>query len=167
MGGKKPTVREEESIVSSKQGGGGGGKLKKKHMVIDDNEYSMTTEISDEPTIQEEQVAPTLAFGKRKSKKGKKRGASLSSYRVGGDSDQEAESVASSKPGKSSARLFTTSVFHTIDDEDNEDGQLSEDNEDPAVAFTGKGNGISFRANLLDEESDADTSVKLEAKAIE
>ncbi|OIT03308.1 PREDICTED: eukaryotic translation initiation factor 5B-like [Nicotiana attenuata] len=166
MGGKKPTVREEESIISSKQGGGG-GKLKKKNMVIDDDEYSMATEISDEPTIQEEQVAPTLAFGKRKSKKGKKRVASVSSYGVGGDSDQEAESVASSKPGKSSARLFTTSVFHTIDDEDNEDGQLSEDDEDPALAFTGKGNGISFRANLLDEESDADTSVKLEAKAIE
>nr|XP_016462320.1 PREDICTED: eukaryotic translation initiation factor 5B-like [Nicotiana tabacum]XP_016462321.1 PREDICTED: eukaryotic translation initiation factor 5B-like [Nicotiana tabacum] len=163
MGGKKPTVREEESIISSKQGGGG-GKLKKNNKVIDDDEYSMATEISDEPTIQEEQVAPALAFDKRKSKKGKKR---ESSYGVVGDSYQETESVASSKQGKSSARLFTTSVFHTIDDEDNEDGQLSEEDEDPAVAFTGKGNGISFSANLLDEENDADTSVKLEAEAIE
>lgn len=90
------------------------------------------------------------------------------------DSDREAESVASLtgktknlKLGKSSASLFVTSAFHAIDDEDDEAGQLSEEDEEPAVVFTGRSSGISFSSAFLDEENDADTSLKLETEAIE
>ncbi|CAN4099645.1 unnamed protein product [Withania somnifera] len=88
---------------------------------------------------------------------------------VTSDSDREAESVASLTDktknlnlGKSSACLFTTSVFHTIDDEDDESGQLSEEDEEPVVSFTGRRSGISLSTALLDEENDAYTSPSVE-----
>ncbi|XP_049411241.1 eukaryotic translation initiation factor 5B-like [Solanum stenotomum] len=194
-------VRKEEDDEKKKLGGGeknlakqvgGGGKSKKKNVAIDDDEYSIGTEISAE--TQEEELAPAVAFGKKKSKKGKKGGVSTSDYGslgqddddedvsglsrdrdgVVGDSDREAESVASVtgktknlRLGKSSASLSVTSVFHAIDDQDNETGQLSEEDEESTVAFTGRSSGISFSAALLDEENDADTSLKLETEAIE
>ncbi|KAH0750859.1 hypothetical protein KY290_030091 [Solanum tuberosum] len=193
-------VRKEEDDEKKKLGGGeknlakqvgGGGKSKKKNVAIDDDEYSIGTEISAE--TQEEELAPAVAFGKKKSKKGKKGGVSTSDYGslgqddddedvglsrdrdgVVGDSDREAESVASVtgktknlRLGKSSASLSVTSAFHAIDDQDNEIGQLSEEDEESTVAFTGRSSGISFSAALLDEENDADTSLKLETEAIE
>uniref|UniRef100_M1D199 Eukaryotic translation initiation factor 5B n=1 Tax=Solanum tuberosum TaxID=4113 RepID=M1D199_SOLTU len=194
-------VRKEEDDEKKKLGGGeknlakqvgGGGKSKKKNVAIDDDEYSIGTEISAE--TQEEELAPAVAFGKKKSKKGKKGGVSTSDYGslgqddddedvsglsrdrdgVVGDSDREAESVASVtgktknlRLGKSSASLSVTSAFHAIDDQDNETGQLSEEDEESTVAFTGRSSGISFSAALLDEENDADTSLKLETEANE
>ncbi|KAH0667989.1 hypothetical protein KY285_029195 [Solanum tuberosum] len=194
-------VRKEVDDEKKKLGGGeknlakqvgGGGKSKKKNVAIDDDEYSIGTEISAE--TQEEELAPAVAFGKKKSKKGKKGGVSTSDYGsrgqddddedvsglsgdrdgVVGDSDREAESVASVtgktknlRLGKSSASLSVTSAFHAIDDQDNETGQLSEEDEESTVAFTGRSSGISFSAVLLDEENDADTSLKLETEAIE
>ncbi|PHU14505.1 hypothetical protein BC332_15710 [Capsicum chinense] len=194
--------REEEDEEKKLGGGeknrakqvGGGGKSKKKNVAIDDDEYSIGTEISAESGIQEEEVAPAMAFGKKKSKKGKKGGVSTSSFGilghddddedmagltrdrdgVAGDNGREAESVASLtgktknlKLGKSSASLFATSAFHAIDDEDGETGMLSEEDEEPAVAFTGKSTGVSFSTALLDEENDEDASPKLESEAIE
>ncbi|KAH0660589.1 hypothetical protein KY289_029337 [Solanum tuberosum] len=194
-------VRKEEDDEKKKLGGGeknlakqvgGGGKSKKKNVAIDGDEYSIGTEISAE--TQEEELAPAVAFGKKKSKKGKKGGVSTSDYGslgqddddedvsglsrdrdgVVGDSDRDAESVASVtgktknlRLGKSSASLSVTSAFHAIDDQDNETGQLSEEDEESTVAFTGRSSGISFSAALLDEENDADTSLKLETEAIE
>ncbi|KAL3365921.1 hypothetical protein AABB24_010845 [Solanum stoloniferum] len=194
-------VRKEEDDEKKKLGGGeknlakqvgGGGKSKKKNVAIDDDEYSIGTEIFAE--TQEEELAPAVAFGKKKSKKGKKGGVSTSDYGslgqddddedvsglsrdrdgVVGDSDREAESVASVtgktknlRLGKSSASLSVTSAFHSIDDQDNETGQLSEEDEESTVAFTGRSSGISFSAALLDEENDANTSLKLETEAIE
>ncbi|KAG5600981.1 hypothetical protein H5410_032351 [Solanum commersonii] len=193
-------VRKEEDDEKKELGGGeknlakqvgGGGKSKKKNVAIDDDEYSIGTEISAE--TQEEELAPAVAFGKKKSKKGKKGGVSMSDYGslgqddddedvsglsrdrdgVVGDSDREAESVASItgktknlRLGKSSASLSVTSAFHAIDDQDKETG-LSEEDEESTVAFTGRSSGISFSAALLDEENDADTSLKLETEAIE
>ncbi|KAH0664178.1 hypothetical protein KY284_029109 [Solanum tuberosum] len=194
-------VRKEEDDEKKKLGGGeknlakqvgGGGKSKKKNVAIDDDEYSIGTEISAE--TQGEELAPAVVFGKKKSKKGKKGGVSTSDYGslgqddddedvsglsrdrdgVVGDSDREAESVASVtgktknlRLGKSSASLSVTSAFHAIDDQDNETGQLSEEDEESTVAFTGRSSGISFSAALLDKENDADTSLKLETEAIE
>ncbi|MCD7465827.1 hypothetical protein HAX54_001998 [Datura stramonium] len=72
------------------------------------------------------------------------------------------------KPGNSSASLLTTSVFQTIDGEDNEAGQLSEEDEEPTVvAFMGKSSGISFTVPLLVEENDGKVEVMEEDDALE
>ncbi|KAK4737160.1 hypothetical protein R3W88_000857 [Solanum pinnatisectum] len=188
--GNKFGPRDEDDEKNLAKHVGGVGKSKKKNVAIDDDEYSIGTEISAE--MQEEELAPAaVAFGKKKSKKG---GVSTSDYGslgqddddedmsglsrdrdgVVGDSDREAENVASVtgktknlRLGKSSASLFVTSALHAIDDEDNETGQLSEEDEESTVAFTGRSSGISFSAALLDEENDADTSLKLVTEAIE
>nr|XP_016475260.1 PREDICTED: eukaryotic translation initiation factor 5B-like [Nicotiana tabacum] len=158
---------------------------KKKNVPIDDDEYSVGTELSEEPVVLEEKVAG----GKKKGKKGKKGGGpNASNYGVLGedddeedrldltrDSDQEDGSIApfsgkvkKSKPGKGSASVFST-AFDTISDEDDdEDGQRSEEDEEPVVASTGRIGGNSFSSALLDEEEEADTSVsKLEAETVE
>ncbi|KAK4343684.1 hypothetical protein RND71_036778 [Anisodus tanguticus] len=57
IGRKKGTECEEENYEIAKQGGGGRGKSKKKNrVVIDDDEYSFGTELSEELTIQDETV---------------------------------------------------------------------------------------------------------------
>ncbi|XP_059298600.1 eukaryotic translation initiation factor 5B-like [Lycium ferocissimum] len=133
--------------------GGGGGKSRKKNVVVDDDEYAIGADVSEEP---EEKVAPAMAGGKKKGKKGKK---SATSYGVLGedddvedrldltrDSDQEDEGIAqfSGKAKKSS--VFST-AFDTIGDED----------EEPVVAGEGKN---SFSVALLDEEEEATETVE-------
>ncbi|KAH0784191.1 hypothetical protein KY290_003789 [Solanum tuberosum] len=160
-----PHPRDEDDEKNLAKHVGGVGKSKKNNVALDDDEYSIGTEISAE--MQEEELAPTMAFGKKKS---------LSRDRDGvvGDSDREADSVASVtgklknlKLGKSSASLLVTSALHAIDDEDIETRQLSEEDEESTIAFTGRSSGISFSAALLNKENDADTSLKLEIEAIE
>ncbi|TMW97765.1 hypothetical protein EJD97_005024 [Solanum chilense] len=116
MGRKKP-VREKESFESSKQGGGGVGKSKRKDWVIDDGDYSVETELSEETVVLEDKAELVPDISKKRGKKSR-------------------------------------AVFHAIDDEDNESGQVSEKS---TVAFTGRSSGISFSTALLDEENDANT----------
>ncbi|MCD7471433.1 Translation Initiation Factor 5B, partial [Datura stramonium] len=173
---------DDERKKPAKQGGG--GKSRKKNVVIDDDEYTIGTELCEEPMILEENVAPAIAGGKKKGKKGKKGAADVSTYGVLGEddnvedkldlmraSDQEDEGIApfsgkvkKSKPGKGSASVFST-AFDTIGGEDDEQ---SEEDEEPVVAGTGKIIGNSFSVALLDEEEETDTSVsKLETETLE
>ncbi|XP_055825292.1 eukaryotic translation initiation factor 5B-like [Solanum dulcamara] len=159
---------DEERKKPAKQGGGG---KSRKNVVIDDDEYTIGTE---DPVILEEKVAPTIAGGKKKGKKGKK---GASNYGEEDDvqdrldltrDDQEDEGIVpfsgklnKSKRGKASASVFST-TFDTIGDES------SEENEEPVVAGMGKIIGNSFSVALLDEEEEADTSVsKLETETVE
>ncbi|KAH0725012.1 hypothetical protein KY284_000877 [Solanum tuberosum] len=138
-----PHPQDEDDEKNLTKHVGGVGKSKKKNVAIDDDEYFIGTEISAE--MQEEELAPAMAFGKKKVKR----------------KNEEL------KTGKSSASLLVTSALHAIDDEDIETGQLSKEDEESTVAFTGRSSGISFSVALLNEENDADTSLKLETEAIE
>ncbi|KAK4343686.1 hypothetical protein RND71_036780 [Anisodus tanguticus] len=136
-------------------------KSRKKDVVVDDDEYNIGTELSEEAlAIPVEKVASS---GKKKVKKGKKGAASFGLLGedddvenrldlTRGDSDQEDEGIGhfswkvkKSKPGKCSESVFST-AFDTIGDGD--DDERYEEDEEPVVAGKGKN---SFSVALLDE----------------
>ncbi|KAJ8528523.1 hypothetical protein K7X08_022215 [Anisodus acutangulus] len=147
-------------------------KSRKKDVVVDDDEYNIGTELSEEAlAIPEEKVTSS---GKKKVKNGKKCTASFGLLGEDDDvedrldltrgvSDQEDEGIGpfsgkgkKSKPGKDSRSVFST-ASDTIGDGD--DDERSEEDEEPVVAGNGKN---SFSVALLDEEDEADTKVESE-----
>ncbi|GMN46650.1 hypothetical protein TIFTF001_015834 [Ficus carica] len=111
-----------------------GGKSKKKGLVIDDDEYSIGAELSEEPQVEEEKVVIT---GKKKGKKGK---ASL-------PKEEDVEKEVEEDEDDVRKVVFAASTFD--DDEDDNDGEMvgksveeskevEDDDEVLAVEFTGK-----------------------------
>ncbi|KAF8410091.1 hypothetical protein HHK36_002613 [Tetracentron sinense] len=158
MGRKKTTVREDENPAASQ----GGDKSKKKGRVIDDDEYSIGTELSEdqqnlgfEKQNNEDEVAPVS--GKKKGKKGNSKAAQSKGEDQEEEEEDDAPEVVFSgkkkpKSKKSGNSLFSTSSFDVLeedkDDEshpilgkeadeykENDDG---EEEEDPVVTFSGK-----------------------------
>lgn len=167
MGRKKPIARDDE-IATVAQGGGSGKSKNKNNLVIDDDEYSIGTELSEESNVQEEKTAP-VGGGKKKGKKGnaKKGGLKdddddddeqLEDQNVEGEDDEApAIQFAGKKKGKGkkganikSNSAFSSSNFGLLGDEGSEtevseltqsrDGESgdSEGEADIVVSFTGK-----------------------------
>lgn len=142
MGRKKPTARDEENPQPA-----GGGKSKKKNLVIEDDEYSVGTELSEESQVQEEKVPPI------KGKKGKK-GNSKASKDVDEDVEEDVDEVPqvvltgknkgkSKKSGGNS--VFSSSSFGSLEEEnkdaeDDEQSEITGDEEEdaPVLKFSGK-----------------------------
>ncbi|KAL1189991.1 Translation initiation factor IF-2, chloroplastic [Cardamine amara subsp. amara] len=145
MGRKKPSGRgvdDEQPPASSLVG----GKSKKKGVQIDDDEYSIGTELSEESKVEEEKVVIT---GKKKGKKGNKKGTQQQDddadfsdkFSVKEDDVPEIAFVGKKKSkGKKGGGSVS---FALLDDED--DKEEAEDNEsngdkddEPVISFTGK-----------------------------
>lgn len=183
MGRKKSTGRDEETAPS---GGGAGGKSKKKGFMIDDDEYSIGTEVSED--VPEEKVAPV-----GKQKKGKKK-AELKDEDEEVDNEEEDDDAPTIKfEGKKKAKgkkstsssMFSASSFGLLGEDDEEDDhkRKSNDEEDeepgvPEIEFSGKkksskskksGGGFSSAFDLLggeEESEDKDESSKEEDEDI-
>ncbi|KAL6125319.1 hypothetical protein ACLB2K_073378 [Fragaria x ananassa] len=131
MGQKKPTLRGDKENPQP-----AGGETRKKNLVIEDDEYSVGTELSEESQVQEKIVPPS------KGKKGKKG----NSKAVKGDEDEGPQVV------------FTGKKKGKGEDDENED--------ELAIAFTGKkkafkggkkGGSVVFAAagfSALDDEEE-------------
>ncbi|KAH7518527.1 hypothetical protein FEM48_Zijuj09G0181100 [Ziziphus jujuba var. spinosa] len=149
MGRKKPTARDDENQTAT-----AGVKSKKKSLVIDDDEYSIGTELSEEPqAVEEEKVVVT---GKKKGKKG----SSIASQHEEEEEDVEksleeddvpevvftGKKKGKSKKGGGNSSVFSASSFGLLQDEDVKDdededksGVQSDEEEDtPVVSFQGK-----------------------------
>ncbi|KAJ9146141.1 hypothetical protein P3X46_028445 [Hevea brasiliensis] len=179
MGRKKPTARDEENSLAV-----GGGKLKKKQLVIDDDEYSIGTDLSEEPQIQEEKVAVAGKKGKKGNKKGLQSKEDEEKQDVEEDEEvQEIVFAAKKKKGKRSGgnSVFSASSFGLLGDEDNDEEEKSDltgdkdsDVEDePVVSFTGKKKAskkdnksgtslFSAAADLPDDDNEGDVVDKVE-----
>ncbi|CAL2276174.1 unnamed protein product [Prunus armeniaca] len=146
MGRKKPTTRDEENPQPA------GSKSKKKALVIEDDEYSIGTELSEESQVQEEKVAVTGKKGKKgNSKASQRRDEDLDDVGKVDEGDDEVPQVAftGKKKGKSKKSggnsVFSTSSFGLLGDEDEgvEDDEKSgltgdEEEDAPVVSFSGK-----------------------------
>ncbi|KAI9098362.1 hypothetical protein K1719_024987 [Acacia pycnantha] len=158
MGRKKPTARDDDNVPTASQGG---GKSKKKGLQVDDDEYSIGTELSEEPLAQEEKPA---AAGKKKGKKGNSKASKVEDedLETAMDNDEDDDDVpevvfTGKKKGKSKKgggnSVFTASSFGLLgdeeggeeDDDDDEDQQSgltggvdNDDDEEPVVSFSGK-----------------------------
>ncbi|KAK0577764.1 hypothetical protein LWI29_038287 [Acer saccharum] len=176
MGRKKPTARDEATQ--------GVAKSKKKALVIDDDEYSVDTELPEEP--QEEKVVIT---GKKKDKKGNQKSSQpKNDDDVLEDEEDDVAEIAFTGKKKSKGKkgggssVFASSNFGLLEDEDKDDDSAvtgdkdSEEEDVPVVSFTGKKaskkdsskNGSLFTASAFDaidgddedEEIDNDDSVE-------
>ncbi|KAJ0951742.1 putative protein-synthesizing GTPase [Helianthus annuus] len=130
MGKKKPVARDEENV-------GGAGKSRKKAVVIDDDEYSIGTEMSEEKSVQgEENVAPV--GGKKKGKKGKNTRLNEDAEDVDdGDDGLEIQFAGKkkSKPkGKKGGNSFAASGFALLGDEDTDENVTKDEEEDDDVS---------------------------------
>ncbi|KAG7587305.1 Small GTP-binding protein domain [Arabidopsis thaliana x Arabidopsis arenosa] len=169
MGRKKPSARggdaEQPPSASSLVGA---AKSKKKGAQIDDDEYSIGTELSEEPKVEEDKVV--VITGKKKAKKGNKKGTQQDDdddfsdkFSVAGEEEGVPE-IAFVGKKKSKGKKGGGSVsFALLDDED--DKEQAEDNEsdgdkddEPVIGFTGKNpasnkgkkGGNSFAASAFD-----------------
>ncbi|KAI8012974.1 hypothetical protein LOK49_LG05G02654 [Camellia lanceoleosa] len=165
MGRKKPTARDNDIAIATAPPQGDGAKLKKKALVIDDDEYSVGTELSEEQPVLDEKIVPI--GGKKKSKKG------ISKKDLGEknieEEDDDALAVQFARKKKSNSKnnrsnnLFSASSFGLLGEEDedesddemsgvtrdeedgvgsDEDGVeehiISDHDEEPVIAFSGK-----------------------------
>nr|XP_011458515.1 PREDICTED: eukaryotic translation initiation factor 5B [Fragaria vesca subsp. vesca] len=152
MGRKKPTARggDEENPQPA-----GGGKSKKKNLVIEDDEYSVGTELSEESQVQEDKVVAPPSKGKKAKKGGSKaaKGVDEEFEGAGEDEDEVPQVVFTGKKKgkskKSGGNTFSSSGFGLLEDEDKDkDGEADEqsavtgdeeEEEDaPALKFSGK-----------------------------
>ncbi|XP_021762306.1 eukaryotic translation initiation factor 5B-like [Chenopodium quinoa] len=138
---------------------------KKKNIVIDDDEYSLGTEMSEESQVTEEKVVPTAGGKKKKGKKGNSKGAQ---GRV--EEDEEVPEVVFVGKKKSSKKGGGKVSFELLGNEDNDDqGKDESDDEDVSiVSFAGKkksskgskkGGGMASFELLGDENGDDDDGV--------
>ncbi|KAB2603546.1 eukaryotic translation initiation factor 5B-like [Pyrus ussuriensis x Pyrus communis] len=146
MGRKKPTARDDENPQQA-----AGAKSKKKALVIEDDEYSIGTELSEESRAQEEKVTVTGKKGKKGNSKASKRrdDDDFDDVGKGDEGEDEVPQVAftgkkkgkSKKSGGNSA--FSSSSFGLLGDEDGDDDENSgltgdDDEGAPVVSFSGK-----------------------------
>ncbi|KAI3820046.1 hypothetical protein L1987_13902 [Smallanthus sonchifolius] len=160
------------------------GKSRKKTVVIDDDEYSIGTELSEEKSVQgDEYVAPV--GGKKKGMKGNRK-----SVRVNDDAEDDGDGEGDdnleiqftgkkkSKPKvKKGGNSFGASAFALLGDEDDETSDVIKDEEDGVseeedvgVVFSGKKkpskskkSGSLFRGSVFDAigDDDGDGDVEL------
>ncbi|KAB2635193.1 eukaryotic translation initiation factor 5B-like [Pyrus ussuriensis x Pyrus communis] len=148
MGRKKPTARDDENPQPA-----AGARSKKKAVVIEDDEYSIGTELSEESQVQEEKVAVTGKKGKKGNSKASKKGRDeddLDDVGKGDEGEDEVPQVAvtGKKKGKSKKSggnsVVGASSFGLLGDEedgvdDEKSGLTGNDEEDaPVVSFSGK-----------------------------
>lgn len=137
MGRKKPTTRDEDNQAPAAT-----GKSKKKSLVVDDDEYSIGTDLSEEPATQvQEELLP--AAGKQKGIKGVAREEEDDDDvdKGVGEDDEDAPAIAlrgkkktkSKKGGKSASSALNFGLL----------GEGGEDNEDVSVASSVTGGGDS------------------------
>ncbi|XP_020890173.1 eukaryotic translation initiation factor 5B [Arabidopsis lyrata subsp. lyrata] len=174
MGRKKPNARggdaEQLPPASSLVGA---TKSKKKGAQIDDDEYSIGTELSEESKVEEEKVV--VITGKKKGKKGNKKGTQQDDddddkASAAGEKDDVPEIAFVGKKKSKGKKGGGGSVsFALLDDED--DKEEAEDNEsdgdkddEPVISFTGKKHASnkgkkgsnSFAASAFDALDEAD-----------
>ncbi|XP_077243402.1 uncharacterized protein LOC143883952 [Tasmannia lanceolata] len=156
MGKKKPVARDDETPVNAVV-----NKSKKKGPVIDDDEYSISTELSEENFEKEnrEDDAPVFS-GKKKGKKGISKAQSNDDQEKSTNLDEEVDDSPAivfsgkkkpkSKKGNNS--LFTASSFDALEEDNDVDEtektdvktgkEESDGNEEgdegPVIAFSGK-----------------------------
>ncbi|KAF4384131.1 hypothetical protein F8388_001369 [Cannabis sativa] len=166
MGRKKANARDDENPAQ------GGAKSKKKGLLIDDDEYAIGTEVSEEPEVQEEKVVIT---GKKKGKKG----GSKASEPKGNDEEKALDEVdnddeddhrevvfagkkkGKSKKGKGNSSVLSGSSFGLLedDDDDKQEDAVQSDEEDVAPVggslFTASGfDALEDEAEPEDEKKD-------------
>ncbi|KAK6923757.1 Translation initiation factor IF- 2, domain 3 [Dillenia turbinata] len=141
MGRNKPTSREDDNVVSQ---GGGKTKSKKKAHVIDDDEYSIGTELSTE----QESVSSEKTEEKVTKKKGKMGNSKASQSNNADDEEKNLDEYGADVPeiditekkkpkgkkggeGEKDAEPSTHPV-------DYDDGVENEDEDVPVVSFAGK-----------------------------
>ncbi|CAL9240921.1 unnamed protein product [Arabidopsis halleri] len=176
MGRKKPNARggdaEQQPPASSLVGA---TKSKKKGAQIDDDEYSIGTELSEESKVEEEKVV--VITGKKKGKKGNKKSTQqdddddfADKVSAAGEKDDVPEIAFVGKKKSKGKKGGGGSVsFALLDDEDNkeeaEDNESDGDKDDePVISFTGKKHasnkgkkgGNSFAASAFDALDEAD-----------
>ncbi|CAE5964381.1 unnamed protein product [Arabidopsis arenosa] len=174
MGRKKPNARggdaEQQPPASSLVGA---TKSKKKGAQIDDDEYSIGTELSEESKVEEEKVV--VITGKKKGKKGNKKGTQQDDddddkFSAAGEKNDVPEIAFVGKKKSKGKKGGGGSVsFALLDDEDNkeeaEDNESDGDKDDePVISFTGKKHasnkgkkgGNSFAASAFDALDEAD-----------
>ncbi|KAF5725640.1 hypothetical protein HS088_TW23G00367 [Tripterygium wilfordii] len=157
MGRKKPTVQDGENLPA-------GGKSKKKAVVIDDDEYSVGTELSEEPLVQEVKVS-------NPGKKGKKGNSKASQTQAGDKNDLEeveddddaseimitGKKKLKSKKGGDKSVSFVTN-FGLLGEEDIDEGGHDKDlvvtgdndsdgEDDHLASFKGKKKGSKKKGN--------------------
>ncbi|KAM1789998.1 hypothetical protein ACFX12_034102 [Malus domestica] len=148
MGRKKPTARDDENPQPA-----AGAKSKKKAVVIEDDEYSIGTELSEESQVQEENVAVTGKKGKKGNSKASKKSRDEDDFDDVGKGDEGEDEVpqvafTGKKKGKSKKSggnsVVSASSFGLLGDEedgvdDEKSGLTGNDEEDsPVVSFSGK-----------------------------
>ncbi|KAM1135906.1 hypothetical protein ACFX13_034825 [Malus domestica] len=148
MGRKKPTARDDENPQPA-----AGAKSKKKAVVIEDDEYSIGTELSEESQVQEEKVAVTGKKGKKGNSKASKKSRDEDDFDDVGKGDEGEDEVpqvafTGKKKGKSKKSggnsVVSASSFGLLGDEedgvdDEKSGLTGNDEEDsPGVSFSGK-----------------------------
>nr|XP_043636466.1 eukaryotic translation initiation factor 5B-like [Erigeron canadensis] len=149
MGKKKGAGREEDGAV---------GKSRKKAVVIDDDEYSIGTELSEEKPVQEEEPV-VLVGGKKKGKKGNKKSLKTDEDEEDGNGNEEIKFMGKKKSKgkeKQAGSSFGASAFALLGDEDDvdeisdvtKDKDGSED-EDVSVVFSGKKSSNSKKGSSL------------------
>ncbi|XP_010539737.1 PREDICTED: eukaryotic translation initiation factor 5B [Tarenaya hassleriana] len=146
MGRKKPSARvgDDEQVPA-------GSKSKKKALVIDDDEYSVGTELSEEPKVEEEKVVIT---GKKKGKKGKK-GVQQDDDEDDSVADKladEEEEIAFVGKKKSKTKKGGGVSFAMLGEDNDQDNGEGED--EPAskkqASKKGKTGGNSFSVSAFD-----------------
>ncbi|OVA15644.1 Elongation factor [Macleaya cordata] len=159
MGRKKPSVRDDENPSAPQ---GGTSKSKKKAHVIEDDEYSIGTDLSEDPQKQTEEETALPIAGKKKGKKGNSKAAKFKDddqeKSVEEDEDDAPSIVFSGKKLKSkksgSSLLSSFDVLNEDsmenDDAHSGDGENADDNREndiveedenedpPVISFTGK-----------------------------
>lgn len=164
MGRKKPSaLRGDDEQVPA------GSKSKKKAVMIDDDEYSIGTELSEEPKVEEEKVVIT---GKKKGKKGKK-GPQRDDEDDGvadklAEEEEEVPEIAFIGKKKSKAKKGGGVSFALLDEGDEEvkedDQEDSKGEDESAMNVTskkqaskkGKKGGNSFSVSAFDALGDDD-----------
>ncbi|XP_042518656.1 eukaryotic translation initiation factor 5B-like [Macadamia integrifolia] len=153
MGRKKPTVREEENPVASQ----GGTKSRKKGRVVDDDEYSIGVDLSEDqqsvgPEEKNNEDVAMPAAGKKKGKKDSSKSVQLRDEEQDKPLEDEEEDVPAiaftgkkkSKSKKGGYNLFSAANFDVVEKENVKDRGEHKKNEDSnredgaAFSFSGK-----------------------------
>lgn len=168
MGRKKPSARGGDDEPTASSLVVGGGKSKKKGVQIDDDEYSIGTELSEDPPKGggEEEKVVVITGKKKKSKKGDKKGAVLDDEE--GDDVVVPEIAFEGKKKKSKSKKGSGgSVSFALLDDDDGDGGDDKDGDDEVEEDEPKKGGKSFAASAFDAlGGDGDEEEEEEVKPI-